>query len=110
MRDGQRIEAEIKWAFDELEKLVEGDPARAWAVILRILGTAHQDENVLDNLAAGPLETLLARHGRDAVEWVEAEAKANPKFKSLLKGVWRNAIDEAVWAKVQSLSADSKDA
>jgi hypothetical protein len=106
IRDDQRIEVETKWAFDELEKLVENDPARAWAVILCILNTAHQDENALDNLAAGPLETLLARHGRDVVERVEAEAKANPKFKKLLKGVWGNAIDEAVWAKVRSLSAD----
>ena len=106
MQDDQRIEVETKWAFDELEKLVENDPARAWAVILCILSTAHQDENALDNLAAGPLETLLARHGRDVVEWVEAEAKANPKFKELLKGVWGNAIDEAVWAKVRSLSGD----
>lgn len=110
MRDEQRIEIETKWAFDELEKLVETEPAHAWAVILCILSTADQDENALDNLAAGPLETLLARHGRDVVEWVEAEANANPKLKKLLKGVWGNAIDEVVWAKVQELSADSKDA
>lgn len=55
------------------------------------------------NLAAGPLETLLVRHGRDVLERVEAEAKSNPSFKDLLDGVWGNAIDEAVWERVQAL-------
>src|SRR5262249_50028490 len=106
MRDEQRTEVETKWAFDELEQLVESDPPHAWTVILCILGLSHQDGGALDNLAAGPLETLLARHGRDVVEWVEAEAKSNPKFRDLLKGVWGNAIDKSVWTRVQSLLSD----
>src|SRR5262249_43362638 len=104
----QRIEIETKWAFDELEKVVAADPSRAWAVILRILKTASQDQGVLDNLAAGPLETLLARHGRHIIERVETEAALNPAFRELLNGVWRNAIDEAVWERIQLLTADSR--
>jgi len=106
VHEGQRIKAETEWAFDELERLIERDPTRTWAVIRCILELGSQDEKVLDDLAAGPLETLLARHGRDVIEWIEAEAKSNPKFRDLLKGVWGNAIDESVWTRVQSLVND----
>ncbi len=107
MGDAACIDSETKWAFDQVEELVQKDPARAWAVILRILGLAHQDESALSNLAAGPLETLLAKHGRQILGWVEAEANRNPGFRGLLKGVWRNAIDESVWERVQSLAGES---
>jgi hypothetical protein len=103
----QRIELETKWAFEELEKIVKNDAPRAWAVILRILETAPHDDDVLDNLSAGPLETLLALHGRDVIEWVEAEAKSNPGFRDILQGVWGNAIDGAVWERIQALLLDS---
>jgi hypothetical protein len=106
MRDERLIEDETKWAFDAFEELVDKDATRAWAVILRILEMAHPDASVLNNLSAGPLETLLVRHGWDVLEWVEAEATSNPKFKDLLEGLWGNAIDETVWERVQALSRE----
>lgn len=105
-RDEERVEAETKWAFAALEELIDKDPARGWAVILRILEMAPEDASVMNNLSAGPLETLLVRHGRDVLEWVEAEARSNPNFKELLAGVWGNAVDATVWERVQALSRE----
>jgi hypothetical protein len=65
----------------------------------------QKDENVLDNLAAGPLETLLVRHGRDIIDRVENEAKSDPRFKDLLLGVWGNAVDATVWERLEALFA-----
>lgn len=106
-RDGQRIDTETKWAFDELERLVAEDPPHAWAVILCLLNLANDDETALANLAAGPLETLLARHGRMLIERVETAAKSNPQFRELLGGIWRNAIEEPVWERIQALAGSS---
>jgi hypothetical protein len=103
----QRNEAETFWAFEELSRLVKDDPTRAWAVILRVLESAQQNQEVLDNLAAGPLESLLVYHGIGIIEWVEAQAKSDLRFKELLLGVWGNAINEAVWARLQALFEDS---
>lgn len=97
----QQIDAETIWAFDALENLIAKEPSGAWAMILRILDIAEQDEDVLNNLAAGPLESLLARHGRAVIKWVEEEARRNTKFKELLGGVWQNAIPELIWQRVQ---------
>lgn len=96
----KELDAKTLWAFDELERLVRTEPARAWTIILAILEHSRDDEGVLDNLSAGPLESLLATHGRMALEWVENEACRNPRFKDLLHGVWQNAMPELIWQRV----------
>lgn len=52
------------WAFQSLEELARHHPEKAYAAILEILAST-EDEYVLCNLAAGPLEDLLAYHGPD---------------------------------------------
>lgn len=97
----QRLDTETFWAFDVFHDLESRDPEHAWTLILLILRLAPEDEGIRDNLAAGPLEGLLAHHGRIAVKWVEDEARRNPKFKELLAGVWKSGISELVWQRVQ---------
>lgn len=97
----QQIETETVWAFDALDHLVTTDPAHAWAVVLKILALAESDEQVLNNLAAGPLESLLIRHGRTVINWIEDEAHRNPRFKELLAGVWQSGVNELIWQRVE---------
>lgn len=97
----QRIDTETYWAFDALHDLESRCPEHAWAIVLLILRLAPEDGGVLDNLAAGPLEGLLAHHGSTVIDWVESEARRNPKFKELLGGVWQSGISDLIWHRVQ---------
>lgn len=57
-------------------------------------------QNTISNLAAGPLEDLLAYAGENYIEEVEALSNSDPKFKYLLGGVWQNKMSEALWLRV----------
>ncbi|HSZ08646.1 MAG TPA: hypothetical protein VK794_08940 [Steroidobacteraceae bacterium] len=92
------------WAFETLNSLVANDPLAAWRTILLILKLARDNQHVLDNLAAGPLESLISRHGRMAVEWIEEEARENKAFKELLAGVWKSNIPKLIWDRVERAS------
>lgn len=108
-QNDQQLEAETWWAFEELHRLAQDDPARAWAVILRVVQLAGQDQGALHNVAAGPLESLLVRHGAEVVGLIEREAMCNPGIKDLLLGVWGNAIDAAVWKRLEVLVLNASD-
>jgi hypothetical protein len=87
------------WAFEELDGICRENPAHGLKLITNILGST-QDEYILANLAAGPLETLLVRHGKKLIPHVEHLAKSDPRFRSLLQGVWQNRIDDQTWGRV----------
>lgn len=105
--EDRRIELETSPASQELQRLVLEDPGRAWTMILVILELAEQDEGALDNLAAGPLESLLFHHGPKAIEWVEKEARSNQRLKDLLSGI--NTGDATIWNRLQALVDGSTD-
>jgi hypothetical protein len=88
------------WAFQKLDEYCEREPDRAFALILAI-ARLTDNEFVLDNLAAGPLESLLARNGRVVIDDIEREVVRNDKLRELLQGVWRNVIEESVWQRVE---------
>lgn len=95
---------ELFWAFETLESLVLECPDDAWHVILQIL---DQTENsfVLNNLAAGPLEEVLARHGSRFIFQAEKEAQKNERFKELLLGVWQNTMTDEMWVRIQKAAS-----
>jgi len=88
--------SDIEWT------MVRKSPSEAWQLILRILQLDKSIE-IQEVLSAGPLEDFLSYHGDDMIELVEAEARSNPAFASLLGGVWKNAMSEEVWARVQAV-------
>lgn len=94
-------------ARSRLDKLIRkepdggGDAQEAWEIILSINERPLSDEAV-SYLAAGPLEDLLVYHGETFIERVEARAQQNPAFNRLLGGVWKNAMSEDVWQRVQA--------
>jgi hypothetical protein len=75
------------------------NPEVAWAGILEILKRDLTEEQ-RSLLAAGPVETLLSRHGGAFIERVEAEARNNAAFRELLGGVWRQDMPEEIWSRL----------
>src|SRR5262249_7389740 len=53
-------------------------PDEWWQSVLDMVRLAPED--CLGHVAAGPLEGLLSRYGEEVIDWVEAEARADPKF------------------------------
>ncbi|MEW5757286.1 MAG: DUF6869 domain-containing protein [Pseudomonadota bacterium] len=94
---------ELFWSFEALDRFCRKDPDKAWSIILLIFHATNSDF-VLDNLAAGPLESLLAWNGPKVIRWVETEAASDERFKTLLGGVWQNLMTSEIWQRVRDAS------
>ena len=86
-------------AFLDFDWLVEDDPEQAWATILQVVPQTDSSR-VLGQLAAGPLEDLLSRHGELFIDRVEALARTDSRFAFLLGGVWQFKMTDAIWDRV----------
>src|SRR5690606_9863070 len=84
------------WAYETLDHLCEEEPFECLKIIVKICETTDNEE-ILSNVAAGPLEDLLVRHGKTVIAEVEKWAIQNRKYKRVLASVWKNEIDDAVW-------------
>ena len=78
-------------------------PEHQWQFILAAVTHASDDE--LGDIAAGPFEHLLGKHGERYIQKVEQRAEADPKFARMLAGVWKQLMTDEVWARVQVLKA-----
>jgi hypothetical protein len=96
------LHAQTFWAAAEVAELSRREPAATLDFILEVLKRNPQPR-VLANLAAGPLEDLLVYHGPAVIERVEALAAEDTAVSQLLSGVWRNAIREDVWQRIQAM-------
>ena len=93
------------WAIEKLMQLSHENPELLWGVILKIIEKASdEDERLLGNLAAGPLEDLMRSHGERFIDRVEQEANSNPRFKSCLGGVWLDSEDTNAWRKFYEIA------
>jgi Family of unknown function (DUF6869) len=90
------------WGYKTLNKLVDVDPSTALSAIEYICKLDSSDP-IMEVLAAGPLEDLLSRHGREVGDQLVRVAAANPTFRKLLGGVWRGSIADEIWRKVEEL-------
>ena len=95
-------ESPYSWADDLILSLTVHAPDQLWDIILTIL---HKDPpiSVLAVLAAGPLEDYPATNNEGFIVNVENRAKEDPKFASLLAGVWQNRMTDETWARVQKV-------
>lgn len=95
------------WAAFQFSDLIRDEPSDggdaevAWEIILSI-NERSLSEEAMALLAAGQLEDLLVYHGELFIERVEAQAHQDPAFNLLLGGVWKNAMSEDVWQRVQA--------
>ena len=101
--EGTKEYEDTFWAFQKMVDLCMDDPMIAWRVILEI-ATADQSDVVTENLAAGPLESLLSDHGESFIAIVEDEARRNPVVSDLLGGVWKGRMSAEVWARVCAIA------
>lgn len=79
-------------------------PELCYAVILEALKLLPPDtsNHAYQQLAAGPLEDLIAYHGSALIDRIELEARRNPNFNLLLGGVWQNDATPEVWKRVEA--------
>ena len=96
------------WAFETLDDMVRHEPGKAWPIILAIR-SATDDDRILANLAAGPLEDILARHGEKFIDRVETLARQDEKFLYILTGVWsRSSMSKELWTRISTVTEKSK--
>jgi len=43
---------------------------------------------------------LLGRFGALAIDWVEARAATDHRFRRVLRGVWQHTMSDEIWARV----------
>jgi hypothetical protein len=89
------------WAIEAVLVLPHDDPEATWQFLLAVLQRKPLDPLAAANLAAGPLEDLLAQHGLAYIDRVEARARSDSDFNDLLGGVWKNAMPDQLWLRVQ---------
>lgn len=80
-----------------------------WVVILEMIAESPDNEQVLQAIAAGPLESFLSDFDQQAIDRVEAEAARDPKFRRVLSGVWKLAMSDPVWQRVRAIQATVPD-
>ena len=88
-------------AVVEMGRLALIQPRECWDVVLEILRCHADDEWIMANLAAGPIESLLALHGDQVMTWIERDAANDPRLARILGGVWKNLMDDDVWSRLQ---------
>lgn len=98
-----------------LYDLVDDDPALAWMVMQKIVDRYAEDDFFSDgtearcavgNMSAGPLESLLERHGPQFIDVIEIEARRDRRMAWALRGVWRSSMSEEIWQRVQRAAAN----
>ena len=87
------------WAWEAARYLTERHPDRALEFIVGALARPISDDTRY-GLAAGPLEDLLAYNGAAVIEDIERLARQNAVFRDTLRGVWKNAMTDAIWDRV----------
>ncbi len=86
----------------------EDDPDVQWSVILDLVAASPDNDQVLQAIAAGPLEGFLARFDAEVIDRVEAEADRDPKFRRVLSGVWKLTMTDPVWLRVRAIQATAE--
>jgi hypothetical protein len=92
------------WAHMALDDLRDSNLERYWKIINEIRRLDDSD-SILSNLAAGPLEDLLASSGSAFIERCETLAKVDDRFKVMLGMVWKNSIPDDIWERVRRASS-----
>lgn len=94
------------WAFAALSDMCETSPDQSLEIIGQIR-KADGSDKILANLAAGPLEELLAHHGKLLIGAVETLARDDEQFRKLLGALWQNNIAEDVWVRIKRVAGPS---
>jgi hypothetical protein len=88
---------EYFWGWDAVNDFVHTAPAeKAWDLVVELLRRAPDE--VLGDVAAGPLEDVVRLHGSALIAWIEGEARRDERFRWALGCVWlsRGALPREV--------------
>ena len=83
-----------------LGRLAYEEPLQCLGVIVEIIRKDSSDL-VLSNVAAGPLENVIAEHGSVVIDEVERIALDNPAFREALALVWPRDTPADIWGRVE---------
>lgn len=92
--------------FNELMPVMDWpseNPDLCWEFIQEVLNQTD-DEKILYDLAAGPIESVLAHNPHKSIVILEDLSKKLPKLRNILDGVWQNLMPDDVWKRVQNLA------
>jgi hypothetical protein len=103
-----KSETDTQWAYDKLDDLCRKSPIEALAVIFKIFEKTNCEE-VLDNLAAGPLEDVLANFGNEVINDISEYTAHYPKFCDVLSGIWSGRISDEVLDQIESILSSHGD-
>ncbi|QPH54699.1 DUF6869 domain-containing protein [Pontivivens ytuae] len=96
------------WAWNCLnDRITEaGDLRDIFATLDALLSKITSVEGAAD-VAAGPLENLVAYRGSEAIDWIENRAASSERFRYLLTGVWSQGerCGADIWARVEAARA-----
>jgi hypothetical protein len=98
---------EYHWAIDvSLGMAAMGRWSDLWRFTRDVVAAADtSDPDVLAFIGAGPLEDILAHAGDQFIDSIEAEARTQPRFRSVLACAWQSRMPESLWARVVAASA-----
>jgi hypothetical protein len=102
-KSGSHDYEENFWAFAKLYKLCDEAPDQGLEIIEEIVRIDSSDI-ILANIAAGPMEELLVKHGTQFIDKIERLAATDEKFRKMLGAMWKNEIADEVWARVQRVA------
>lgn len=75
------------WAWQRVDEILRsGDLDRAWEVTALLLKKAPDE--LLDYIAAGPLEDFIDGYGDRAFDRVEQACEEDPRLQYALSGIW----------------------
>ena len=103
--DAERGSPECESNWWVVEQVMDWSLEREGEHLWRFITAAYQrhlSDKAVSVLAAGPLEDLLAKQAPEFIERVEELARSDPQFNYLLGGVWRNAMTDEIWQRVQA--------
>jgi hypothetical protein len=91
------------WASSiRIDMVCEGRFEDLWRLIVTI-HSLDQSTKVMRLLSAGPIEDLLANDGVNFISRVEAKAKSDPSFATILGGVWKRTMSDEIWSRLQAV-------
>jgi len=101
--DDSALQSDSQWSAIQLNMMCIEDPEQAWRVVVEIFEFSS-DPWVLENLGAGPVETLLSLHGQFALNALESYMSEKRAFLGVLAHVWRDALSPEVAQGLMSLT------
>jgi hypothetical protein len=91
------------WAKSiQIDMVCEGRFEDLWRLIVTI-HSLDQSTKVMGRLSAGPIEDLLANEGENFISRVEAKAKSDPGFATILGGVWKRGMSDEIWSRLEAV-------